>query len=330
MLAAFFTLRSCGMIRVSFGVGVRMTPAGAESCPAQDTFLMTSPTHSGGISRPGILAVLNASPDSFSGSTVNAADAADAAAALVSDGADVIDIGAQSLRTDQAEIPVEEEIARLLPVLAAVRDRLPVVTISVDTYRHQVVEAALAHGVQIVNDPSGLIDPSMGEVVADAGLELVLTYNIATPKIRLAQGELAADPVADCTDYLATRLSGLAKHGVPAEKIILDLGADLGKSPGQTIEVLRATPSIRAGLGVRRVLWALSRKDFIGALVEEPPRGRGPGTLGAMAALDIHDEDLLRVHDVVATAQFFAVQRAITRGVDGPLELRPDLRHNPA
>ena len=287
---------------------------------------MTDPTRP---ARPGILAVLNASPDSFSGSTVDADGAADAAAALVAQGADVIDIGAQSLRTDQAEIPVATEIDRLLPVLSAVRDRLPDTTISVDTYRHEVAAAALGIGVQIVNDPSGLRDPDMAAVVADAGVELVLTYNIATPKVRLDRSQLAADPVADCETYLAARIDLLVARGVPTDRIVLDLGADLGKSPDQTIEVLRATPQVRGRLGVRRVLWALSRKDFVGALVEEPPRGRGPGTLGAMAALDIHDEDLLRVHDVVATAQFFTVQRAVSRGVDGPLELRPDLRHNP-
>ena len=281
------------------------------------------------IARPGILAVLNASPDSFSGSSFDAAGAADAAQALVDEGADVVDIGGQSLRTDQDELPVEVEVGRVLPVLEAVRGQLPEVTVSIDTYRHQVVQAAVPLGIQIVNDPSGLLDPEMPAVVAEHGLEYVLTYNLARPKVRLAAEDLADDPVADCERYLAEQLEVLAAAGVPAERVILDLGADLGKTPDQTIAVLRATPAIRSRLGVRRVLWALSRKDFVGALVEQPPRGRGPGTLGAMAACEIEDQDLLRVHDVRGTVEFFTVQRAVSRGVAGPLELRPDLRHNP-
>lgn len=273
---------------------------------------------------------MNASPESFSGSSFDAEGAGDAAAALVAEGADVLDVGGQSLRTDQDELPVEVEVGRVLPVLAAVRARLPEVVLSLDTYRHEVVDAALTHGIGIVNDPSGLRDPEMAAVVAANDLEVVVTYNLARPKVRLAAEDLAADPVADCLRFLTERMDRLAAAGVPADRVVLDLGADLGKSPSQTIAVLRATPQVRAELGVHRVLWALSRKDFVGALVEQPPRGRAAGTLGAMAALPVEDQDLLRVHDVRRTVEFFTVQRAVSRGFDGPLELRADLRHNPS
>ncbi|MBS1838839.1 MAG: dihydropteroate synthase, partial [Actinobacteria bacterium] len=116
--------------------------------------------------RPGILAVLNASPDSFSENRVDASDVADLAVTMVEAGADLLDVGAQSLRTDRPEISVDEEVGRLLPVLQAVRDRLPDVALSVDTYRHEVAAAALDVGVSVFNDPSGLRDAQLAEVVA--------------------------------------------------------------------------------------------------------------------------------------------------------------------
>ncbi|MFM7069674.1 MAG: dihydropteroate synthase [Actinomycetes bacterium] len=276
-----------------------------------------------------MFAVVNASPESFSGNSFDAATAADAAAALVADGADVIDIGAQSLRTDQPELPVTTEIERLLPVLEAVRTRLPAVVVSVDTYRCEVAAAALPLGFQIVNDPSGLMDERMASFVGANDLDYVLTYNIATPKVRLAADALVADPVRDCEQFLSERLEVLARHGVARERVVVDFGADLGKSPDQTVEILRSTPVLRDRLGVHRVLWALSRKDFIGALIEQPPRGRAAGTLGAIAGCAIEDRDLVRIHDVRSTVEFFTVQRALRDGATGPLELRPDLRHNP-
>ena len=278
--------------------------------------------------RPGILAVLNASPESFSGNSFDLSESASAAAGLVADGADVIDIGAQSLRTDQAEMPVNEEIDRLLPVLAAVRERLPHVAISVDTYRRDVAAAALHHGVQIINDPSGLHDVAMGDLVATAGLSLVLAYNPGPPKTRRPHGVRADDPVAACTAFFSERIARLTGRGVRPEQLILDPGPDLYKPPDQTIALLAAMPMIRAELGVDRVLWAVSRKDFIGALLGALPRERGAGTLGALSALDIRSGDLVRVHDVRATADFFTVQQAIRSGVDTPLELRDELRYD--
>jgi len=279
--------------------------------------------------RPGILGILNASPESFSGNRFGPDEVGDAAERLLAEGADLLDVGAQSLRTDQAELPVEEEVARLLPVLDAVRDRLPTAPISVDTYRHEVAAAAVPYGVELVNDPSGLHDEALCEVVAEHGLSLVLAHNPGPPKVRRPADLRPANPVERCLEFLGERLERIVRHGVPRERVLLDPGPDLYKPPDHTIAVLRAVPELRRELGVQRVLWAVSRKDFIGALLHAPPRERGAGTLGALAALPVEDDDLVRVHDVRSTAEFFTVQRAVLRGIEGELELADEVRYDP-
>ena len=280
--------------------------------------------------RPAILGILNASPESISGNRFDAGTVAEAAERLVADGADVLDIGAQSLRTDQPELPVDDEIDRLLPVLAAVRERLPSVAISVDTYRHEVAAAAAGYGIDLINDPSGLHDEGLCEVVGQHGLSLVLAHNPGAPKVRRPADHRPPDPVGGCREFLAERLDRIVANGVPREQVILDPGPDLYKAPDHTIAVLRAVPALRRELGVARVLWAVSRKDFVGALLDAPPSGRGAGTLGALAALPIEDGDLVRVHDVRSTAEFFTVQRALLHGHEGELRLAEHLRYDPS
>lgn len=287
--------------------------------------------------RPGILSVLNASPDSFSENRVDARAAADVAAAMVADGADVLDIGAQSLRTDRPEIPVEEEISRLLPVLHAVRERLPDIALSVDTYRHQVAAAALDVGVAVLNDPSGLLDPGMAELAAaaaptgdGAAPSIVVAFNPGVPKHRLPRGERLADPVGDCIRFVTRRLELLQQAGVGADRVILDPGPDLHKAPDETIDVLAAVPRLRTELGIDRVLWAVSRKDFVGVLTGRIPRERGAGTLGVLASVDLQEQDLVRVHDVAATVDFLTVRQAMIDGSTGPLEMDDAIRYDPS
>lgn len=286
--------------------------------------------------RPSVFAVLNASPESFSGNRVAADDAADLAEAMVADGADVLDIGAQSLRTDQPELPVEVELDRLLPVLEAVRGRVgPDVTISVDTYRSRVAEEALRRGASIVNDPSGLRDPEMADLVAstrgaDASpASIVVAFNPGTPKVRRPRDERLDDPVEACLRFVDERIDRLTRAGVDPGQLILDPGPDLYKAPDESVAVLRAVPRLRSELGIGRVLWAVSRKDFVGALTGRLPHQRGSGTLGALAAVDLQDRDLIRVHDVAGTVDFLTVRAALRDGLDGPLEMDDSIRYDP-
>jgi dihydropteroate synthase len=282
---------------------------------------------------PRLMAVLNASPESFSGAVVDVATVAERAEAAVDGGATILDIGGQSLRTDQAELDVAEEMARTVPVVkacvAAFGERGVRPDISVDTYRSPVAAAAIDAGATIVNDPSGLSDPDMVGVVRDTGARVVVTYNRARPKVRLSADELVEDPVEDGLEFLAGRIEDLTAAGVPRSQLIVDPGPDLGKSPAQTVEVLRHLHPFRS-FGVPLLL-ALSRKDFIGAITSTSPLDRSAGLYGVLAALDLGPEDVLRVHEPARVRDFYLL-RATVAGevdVDADLVLPPHLRHVP-
>ncbi|MFV0317885.1 MAG: dihydropteroate synthase [Microthrixaceae bacterium] len=277
---------------------------------------------------PKIMGVVNASVDSLTGG-VDAAGAKELAVSMVESGASVLDCGGQSLRTDVREISAAEELDRLLPVLGAVRGACPDTAISVDTYRAEVAVAAIEVGASIVNDPSGLVDPELAEVVAESEVDLVVAYSRATPKVRMTRDKLVGNPMADGIAFLRDRLARLDAAGVDRRRVILDPGPDLGKAPEQTIEVLRGASRLRAALGVDRLLWAVSRKDFVGALVEKMPSARDPGTYGALSAIEVCPGDIVRVHDVAGVADFYRVRAAVLDGWEGTLDLPERYRYDP-
>lgn len=277
---------------------------------------------------PLIMGVVNASFDSLLGG-VDARAAGELARSMVDSGASILDCGGQSLRTDSGEITVEEEKARVLPVIEAVAAACPGCTISVDTYRAPVARSAIEAGAGIVNDPSGLLHDDLAAVVAETGADLVVAYSRATPKVRMTRDQLVADPVADGIAFLAERLAVLRGVGVGSDRVLVDPGPDLGKSPEQSIEVLNRSPEIRRALDGPRFLWPVSKKDFVGAVVRRIPSERGPGTFGALSAIDFGPGDVVRVHDVAGVADFFAVRAALLDGWDGPLDLPEDVRYDP-
>jgi len=285
----------------------------------------------GPVRMPRLMVVLNASPESFSGGVVDLGGVVEVAAAHLSDGASILDIGGQSLRTDQAELDVEVEAGRSVPLIRACREAFgddgP--DISVDTYRAEVASAAVAAGATIVNDPSGLRDPALVEVVASTGVKVVVTYNRARPKVRLAPGDLVTDPVADGLSVVAERIDRLVAAGVAESQMLVDPGPDLGKSPAQTVQVLRSLDAFRS-FGCPLLL-ALSRKDVIGAVLSRPPGERAAGLDGILAALDLGTEDVIRVHEPGVVRDFY-VMRAVVEGsvdVSEDLELPVHLRHRP-
>ena len=274
------------------------------------------------VDRPLIMGVVNASPESFSDSDAlaSAGIAARAAHALAmaEAGAHVLDIGGQSARTDQPEIPLEVEIERVGTLIETIR-RASDVVISVDTYRPQVAAAAVAAGANIVNDVSGLADPELIEVVASSGAGLIVMHTRLAPKTRLSPGDAfygSPDQVVDdVVTFLGGRLDLLERSGVSREQVILDPGPDFAKTPAQTVAALRGLPSL-VELG-RPILLALSRKDVIGAITGQPPRGRAAGTLAAIGfCVGLAPNSLLRVHDVEATRDYLAVLAALEGGHD--------------
>jgi len=260
--------------------------------------------------RPWLMGIVNATPDSFSDAGLHPTlDARlNHARGLCEAGADVIDIGGESGRTNLPAVAPEEEIERVVPLIAAVAGELDVL-VSVDTYKPAVADAAIAAGAAIVNDVSGLRDPGLAETCARGGAALVVMHTRAAPKQRLQDPDLYEDVLEDVLAFLRERIALARANGMPEAGLIVDPGPDFAKTPAQTIELLRGATRLHE-FG-RPILMALSRKDFIGALTGRMPREREAGTLAAIAhGLDL-GAHIFRVHDVAAAKDFITVRRAL-------------------
>jgi dihydropteroate synthase len=257
--------------------------------------------------RPLLMGILNATPDSFSdGSDAGLEERVAQGQALLAAGADLLDVGGESARGDRPAVPVDEEIARVVPLISALGG-----AISVDTYKPAVAAAAIEAGASMVNDVSGLRDVELARVCARTGAALVIMHTRVAPKGTLLDPGAYTDVVADVIAFLRERMEVAVSVGVAPEQIVLDPGPDFAKTPAQTVAVLRGLDAVRA-LG-RPVLLAVSRKDFLGAIVGRAPAERDAATLAAVGwAADIGAE-IVRVHDVAGAADYLAV-RSVLRG----------------
>jgi dihydropteroate synthase len=274
-----------------------------------------------------LMGVVNASPDSFSDPGRRELDRlVEQAREQVGAGAELIDVGGESGRTDRPAVSEDEEIERVRPLVERLAGEG--IAVSVDTWRAPVARAVLAAGAAMINDVSGLSDPEVAEACAETHAGLVLTHTRMPPKHK------GFPDYTDVVGDVATRLSELVaqarRHDVDDEQLVLDPGIDLAKTPAESVQVLRRLPELRE-LG-RPLLLAVSRKDFVGALTERPPAGRLAGTLAAVGAAVEGGASILRVHDVEEAADFLRVRAALTGDRDVPPELRLDesLRREPA
>ena len=271
--------------------------------------------------RPWLMGIVNATPDSFSdaGERQTLEARIELAAELLETGADLIDIGGESGVTNRPAVAAEEEIKRVVPLIAHVTGELGAL-VSVDTYKPAVARAAIAAGASIVNDVSGLRDPELADVCARTGAALVLMHTRAAPKEKLLDRALDGRVAEDVEAFLGERIATAVDHGMAFEQLMLDPGPDFGKTPAQTVEALRDLERLHA-LG-RPLLLAVSRKDFVGAITGRPPRERLAGTLAAVGSGVDAGAHVLRVHDVAATADYVAVRAAL----DAEAEVDPSLR----
>jgi dihydropteroate synthase len=281
--------------------------------------------------RPWLMGIVNATPDSFSDGGLHPTleDRVALSRALIDAGADLIDIGGESGVTTQPPVEPEVEIERVVPLIERVTREVGAL-VSVDTYKPAVARAAIAAGAGIVNDVSGLRDPELAEVCAQTGAGLVLMHTRARPKEKLLDPGLDGRVVGDVEQFLRARIELALERGMEVEQLVLDPGPDFGKTPAQTVEVLRALPGLKA-LG-RPILLAVSRKDFIGAITLRPPRARLAGTLAAIGHGVDAGAHVLRVHDVAEVSDFLAV-RAVLGGqaeIDSGLMLASELRRESA
>jgi dihydropteroate synthase len=280
--------------------------------------------------RPLLMGVVNANPDSFSDPGERSLDQVVAAAvAAVESGAAFVDVGAQSARTNRPPVDEAHEAALVAPAVERVRAARPDAFISVDTYKPAVVEAALAAGAHLVNDVSGLRDRGVARLCAAYGAGLVVMHTTAPPLTRHQDPDAYADVAAEVAQFLHDGVEAALDEGVPPESIVVDPGVDFTKTPAQSVALLRGIDAV-ARLGYP-VLLALSRKDFVGALTGQPPSRRDAGTLAAIAAVRHVDGQILRVHDVAAARDFLTVLDALSGALplDPDLPLPEHLRHEP-
>jgi dihydropteroate synthase len=278
-----------------------------------------------------VMGVVNASPESFS--DAGRYDTLEAqcrqATKLIDDGADIIDIGGQSAITGEDELSDVEESDRVVPIVEWVSRTRPEVIISVDTYKPAVVRDVLAAGAHLINDVSGLLYPDTARLCAAAGAGLVIMHTKARPKQRLQEPDTYADVTGEVVAFLELKIAEALSLGVRRESLILDPGPDFAKMPHQTITMLRDADAFRV-FG-RPLLLALSRKDFLGAIVGKSPRGREAATIAAIAHMIATPGNIVRVHDVDAARDAIAVIDVLTGRHDIPRDYRlaDELRHEP-
>jgi len=254
-----------------------------------------------------VMGIVNVTPDSFAdgGLRLDPARAIEAALAMADQGADLIDVGAESTRPGAPALAEAEELRRLLPVVEGLAGRLRV-PLSVDTYKARVADAALARGAAIVNDVSALrFDPALGGVVAARGAGLVLMHHrgrSADMYEHARYGDVAAEVAAE----LAERVAAAVAAGVPRESLLLDPGLGFAKRAGDSYAALAGLDRL-AALD-RPILVGPSRKSFVGEpLGGAPPDGRAWGTAAAVTAAVLFGAHVVRVHDVAEMADVVRV-----------------------
>ena len=252
---------------------------------------------------PRLMGILNVTPDSFSdgGAFDTQAAALAQARRMLAEGADLLDIGGESTRPGAAETPTEVEVARVTPVIAALRKAGSTAPLSLDTRKSKVAKAA---GADIINDVSGLrFDPALADVAARSGAGLILMHSIGTPETMQALAPDAyGDVLFDVYDTLAAAVAQAEAAGVPRDRIMVDPGIGFGKTDPQQIALLNRI-SLFHGLGCA-ILVGVSRKGMIGRISGEAEAARrGPGSAGIGLWAIGQGIQMLRVHDVALHKQ---------------------------
>lgn len=259
--------------------------------------------------RAAIMGILNITPDSFSdGGLFLGRDRAVAhALAMAADGADIIDVGGESTRPGAVAVSVDEELARTIPVIEAVRaaTELP---ISIDTSKPEVMRAAVAAGASLINDVRALREPGALAAAAGLGVPVCLMHMQGAPRTMQAN-PVYGDVVAEVRQFLADRIAACEAAGIPRSRLIVDPGFGFGKTVAHNLALLRGLPAL-AGLGCP-VLAGLSRKSLIGAVLGLPVDERLHASV-ALALIAVQNgASIVRVHDVRATRDAVRIWEAV-------------------
>lgn len=253
-------------------------------------------------SRTHIIGILNVTPDSFSdgGKFYRAELAIERGIQMTEEGADIIDIGAESTRPGAEPISIEEELQRLMPVLEGLLKKIAV-PISVDTYKSAIANAALKAGAHIINDISGLrFDPNMKEVIARYQVPVIIMHIKGEPR-NMQQNPCYDDLIGEIHEYLAESIRLAEQAGISRKKIIIDPGIGFGKRISDNYEILKYLS--RFNRLSCPILIGPSRKSFIGKVLDLPPDQRLEGTIAAVVIGIRNGAHIVRVHDVKQIAR---------------------------
>ena len=263
--------------------------------------------------RTHIMGVLNVTPDSFSdgGKFFGLEKAVIQGLKMVEEGADIIDIGAESTRPSSRPVSLEEEEKRALPVLEALAKKIQV-PISIDTYKSQIAQKALEAGAELINDISGLkLDSEMAKLVAKYNVPVIIMHIKGTPQ-NMQENPYYENVIREIKDYFEERINAATSSGMAEENIILDPGIGFGKRFEDNLTILKNLKEFKKL--AKPLLVGLSRKSFIGKILDLPVDERSEGSLGALALSIMQGANIVRVHDVKESVRVARVVDAILRG----------------
>ncbi len=259
---------------------------------------------------PRVMAVLNVTPDSFSDGgcfqDINAA--LGRVTEMISQGADIIDVGGESTRPGAVQISVVEELQRVIPVIEAIHHRYPQIIISVDTSKPEVMQAAVAAGADLINDVRALTLPGALEAVADTQAAVCLMHMQGQP-VSMQASPSYVDVLAEVNDFLTGRVNACIAAGITRERIVIDPGIGFGKALEHNLALLAHLPALMQ-LDLP-LLVGVSRKSMIGALLNRTVEQRLPGSVALATASVLAGASIIRAHDVAETYDAVRIAHAL-------------------
>ena len=265
-----------------------------------------------GLERPVVMGVLNVTPDSFSdgGKFVRLDEAVERGVQMAEEGAAIIDVGGESTRPGAQAVGLDEELRRVIPVIARLHSRTQAI-LSVDTSKPEVMHAAAAAGAAMINDVRALREPGALEAAVMSGCAVCLMHMLGEPRT-MQDAPSYEDVVAEIRQFLEQRVQACLSAGLPAERIVLDPGFGFGKTPAHNLELLRRLKELSVnGLPI---LAGLSRKSLVGTLTGRPPDERVYGSVAIAVVAALNGARILRVHDVAATVDALNIVAAVQNG----------------
>ena len=253
------------------------------------------------------MGVINVSPESQLMPCDGVASAVARGIKLVSEGADLLDIGGESTRPYTPSVSAAEELQRVIPAIRALK-RETTIPLSIDTKKPEVAEAALAEGVSVINDVSGFTDPAMRRLAKESGVQICMMHMQGSPENMQDNPTYPKGIVAEIKEWFMRQIDQLLAEGVKPQQIILDPGIGFGKTVAHNLEIIQNLAEFK-GIGFP-VLLGVSRKSFIARILQKKADELLPATLALTAIALMADVDFLRVHDVWETADVVNVVKA--------------------